>query len=246
MVVAAVGLAFLHLAMVLPVLKSTRSHTYIQEAAGVNIAICTRGWINWAALTPSSIQCSCSSLFIPTSWVFSSAAYTSVWTGHTGLSPVLVGELYWLAPPRSASLSSTKHRNHSTVEVGRDLWRSSGPTPLRQEGHPEQVALDCVQSGVEYLQRRRLHNLSGQPVPVFDHPDSKKPKHQTQNRTCGVQLVIIHEVAAAAETSWWCQEGDHSSEAETANCNRQQVAKNMLDVISFMPPGYYRPAGAVP
>ena len=43
--------------------------------------------------------------------------------------------------------------------VGRDLWGSSGPT-----GHLEQAAPDLVQAGFEYLQRRKLHNLSGQPV----------------------------------------------------------------------------------
>jgi len=36
--------------------------------------------------------------------------------------------------------------------------------PLPKQGHPEQAAHDQVQAGLEYLQRRRLHNLSGQPV----------------------------------------------------------------------------------
>lgn len=43
MFVAVVALAFLYLAMVFPVLKSTRFHTCIQEAAAVNIAISTHG-----------------------------------------------------------------------------------------------------------------------------------------------------------------------------------------------------------
>jgi len=50
--------------------------------------------------------------------------------------------------------------------VGMDLWGSSRPTPLPKKGHLEQVAQDLVQAGFEYLQRRRIHNLSGQPVPV--------------------------------------------------------------------------------
>lgn len=31
--------------------------------------------------------------------------------------------------------------------------------------------------GVDYLQRRSLHSLNGQPVPVFCHPHSKMPPH---------------------------------------------------------------------
>ena len=34
-------------------------------------------------------------------------------------------------------------------------------------GHPEQAAQDLVQAGLEYLQRRRLHSPSGQPVLVL-------------------------------------------------------------------------------
>ena len=60
------------------------------------------------------------------------------------------------------------------VEVGRDLWRSFGPTPLLKQGHVEGVAQDCVQMAFEYLQGWRLHNLSGQPVPVLSHPHSEK------------------------------------------------------------------------
>jgi len=53
------------------------------------------------------------------------------------------------------------------VGVGRDLCGSSSPTHLPKQGHPQQAAEDHVQAGLEYLQRRRLHNLSGQPVPVL-------------------------------------------------------------------------------
>ena len=41
------------------------------------------------------------------------------------------------------------------AEVGRDLWRSSGPNPLFKQGHPEQVALDKVQMVFEDLQDGR-------------------------------------------------------------------------------------------
>lgn len=36
------------------------------------------------------------------------------------------------------------------------------------------VAQDHIKTGFEYIQRWRLHNLSGQPVQVFSHPYSKR------------------------------------------------------------------------
>jgi len=68
----------------------------------------------------------------------------------------------------------TVSQNHRMVGVGRDLWGSSSPTPLPKQGHLQQAAQDLVQVGLEYLQRRRLHNLPGQPVPVLHHPQSKE------------------------------------------------------------------------
>jgi len=47
------------------------------------------------------------------------------------------------------------------LRVGRDLCGSSSPIPLLKQGHLEQAAQDLVQAGLEYLQRRRLHNLPG-------------------------------------------------------------------------------------
>ena len=61
-------------------------------------------------------------------------------------------------------------QNHRVVGVGRDLCGSSRPTPLPKQGHLQQAAQDLVQAGLQYLQRRRLHNLSGQPVPGLRHP----------------------------------------------------------------------------
>jgi len=66
------------------------------------------------------------------------------------------------------------------VRVGRDRITESqngegwkGPlwviqsNPLPKQGHPEQAAQDRVQVGLEYLQRRRLRSLPGQPVSVL-------------------------------------------------------------------------------
>ena len=56
-------------------------------------------------------------------------------------------------------------QNHRVVGVGRDLCGSSSPTPLPKQGLLQQAAQDVIQVGLEYLQRGRLHNIPGQPVP---------------------------------------------------------------------------------
>lgn len=43
------------------------------------------------------------------------------------------------------------YANHRIIEVGRDLWRSSGPNPLLKQGHAEPIAQDYVQIPFEYL-----------------------------------------------------------------------------------------------
>ena len=76
----------------------------------------------------------------------------------------------------------TESQNHRIVGVGRDLCASSSPTPLLKQGHLQQAAQNLVQAGLEYLQRRRLHNLPGQPVPVLRHPQREEvlPHVQTE------------------------------------------------------------------
>jgi len=77
----------------------------------------------------------------------------------------------------------TESQNHRMFRVGRDLCGSSSPTPLPEQGHLQQAAQDLVQVGLEYLQRRRVHNFPGQPVPVLHHPQSEDffPHVQTFN-----------------------------------------------------------------
>jgi len=60
------------------------------------------------------------------------------------------------------------------VGVGRDLCGSSSPTLLPKQGHPEQAVEDLVQAGLEYLQRRRLHHLPGQPGSGLRHPQREE------------------------------------------------------------------------
>ena len=50
--------------------------------------------------------------------------------------------------------------------------------PPAEQDHLEHITQDGIQVGFEYLQKRRLHNLSGQPVPVLCHPHNKEvPSH---------------------------------------------------------------------
>jgi len=81
------------------------------------------------------------------------------------------------------SLGITESENHRMLRVGRDLCGSSSPTLLPKQGHLQHAAQDLVQAGLEYLQRRRLHNLPGQPVPVLCHPQSEEvlPHVQTEH-----------------------------------------------------------------
>jgi len=44
------------------------------------------------------------------------------------------------------------------VGIGRDLCGSSSPNLMPKQGHLQQAVEDLVQAGLEYLQRRRLHN----------------------------------------------------------------------------------------
>jgi len=77
------------------------------------------------------------------------------------------------------------------VGVGRDLWGSSSPTPLPKQGHLEQAAQNLVQAGFEYLQRRRIHSLPGQPVPVLCHSQSKDVLPHVQVELPMFQFVPI-------------------------------------------------------
>ena len=82
-------------------------------------------------------------------------------------------------------------QNHRIVGVGRDLCGSSSPTPPPKQGHLQQAAQDLVQAGLEYLQRRRLHNLTGQPVPVLRHPQREEVPPHVQTELPVPQFVPI-------------------------------------------------------
>ena len=81
--------------------------------------------------------------------------------------------------------------------VGRDLCGSSSPTPLPKQCRLQQAAQDLVQAGLEYLQRRRLHSLPGQPVPVLRHPQSEEVLPHVQTDFPVLQFVPIAAFPAA-------------------------------------------------
>jgi len=68
--------------------------------------------------------------------------------------------------------------------------------PLSKKGHLQQAAQDHVQVGFEYLQRRRIHKPSRQPVPVLRHPQSKEVLH-VQLKLPMLQFVPIAPCPAA-------------------------------------------------
>jgi len=65
-------------------------------------------------------------------------------------------------------------QNHTESQHGRGwkgpLWVTQS-NPLPKQCHLQQAAEDLVQAGLEYLQRRRLHSPSGQPVPGLCHSE---------------------------------------------------------------------------
>lgn len=59
-------------------------------------------------------------------------------------------------------------------KAGRDHWRASSPNSLLQEGPLEHATQDYVLMVHEYLQGSKLHNISGQPIPMLSQPSHQK------------------------------------------------------------------------
>ena len=82
-------------------------------------------------------------------------------------------------------------KNHRMLGVGRDLCGSPSPALLLKQVHLEQAAQDLVQASLEYLQRRRLHSLPGQPVPVLRNPQREEVPPHVQTELPVPQFVPI-------------------------------------------------------
>lgn len=63
-------------------------------------------------------------------------------TDISAFSPRLPGNQH--AHYESRQPGTKKWHNHRTVGVGRDLQRSSSPTPLLRQGHLEHATQDCI------------------------------------------------------------------------------------------------------
>ena len=82
---------------------------------------------------------------------------------HTNLRPLKQTEIIF-------TIHNYESKNNKIPGIERDLKRSLNPTPLLKQGCTSRI----FQTGLEHLQRRRLHNLSWQSVPVHGHPYCKK------------------------------------------------------------------------
>jgi len=106
---------------------------------------------------------------------------------------------------------SVKHHRITESQNGRGwkgpLWVTQS-NPLPKQGHPEQAAQDRVQVGLEYLQRRRLHNLPGLLLPLGERhytclqqkPSSKFSLNWEAGREEGDRVANYHLCYLLTET----------------------------------------------
>ena len=80
---------------------------------------------------------------------------------------------------RSITESQNGHGGNGPLKITQS-------NPPAEQDHLEHIAQDGIQAGFECVQRRRLHNLSGQPVPVLCHP-------HCHSMTC-MFLMIVERV----------------------------------------------------
>ena len=135
-------------------------------------------------------------------------------------------------------------QNHRIVGVWKGpLWVTQS-NPLLKQGHPEQAAQDVVQAGLEYLQRRRLHSLPGQPGPGLRHPQREEvlPHVQTEHEEVAFPTAAfaIAHAAALAFPSFLRRTPETLSQhacARYAYWERSSSVMILLDLISlFFPP----------
>lgn len=83
--------------------------------------------------------------------------------------------VFWYFESPDKTIYCSNSQNRRTIGLGRDLWRSSIQTSWQSTFPTE----DCisVQVSFEYLERRRLHSLPGQPVAMLCHTHKKFSSH---------------------------------------------------------------------
>ena len=75
--------------------------------------------------------------------------------------------------------------------------------PYHRQGHQpphlilEQAAQGCIQPGLEHLQGRGIHSLSGQPVPAPHHSHSEE---LWREKARGTKTLIVLEVISTEKT----------------------------------------------
>lgn len=95
-------------------------------------------------------------------------------------------------------------KNHSMTEVGRDIWRSFGPTPQLRQRHPDQGVQGHVQVAL-VSSRRRPCSLSGQPVPVPLYKwvkNSKKQEKYVISHSVPGMPSILSKKSACSSLQW--------------------------------------------
>jgi len=80
------------------------------------------------------------------------------------ISKHLTDKYYLLFIGVTTWLSYLWLHNHRMAEVGREHWRSSGPTLLLKQGHPQLVAQEYVWIGFWVSPRRETPQPPWQPV----------------------------------------------------------------------------------
>lgn len=109
--------------------------------------------------------------------------------------------VFWYFESPDKTIYCSDSQNHRTIGLGRDLWRSSIQTSWQSTFPTE----DCisVQVGFEYLERRRLHSLPGQPVAMLSH--SQKIFFSCSDRTFCVTVCALCPLScqwAPPKTIW--------------------------------------------
>ena len=81
-----------------------------------------------------------------------------------------------------------KSQNHMGWKGPLEIIETNPPA---KAGSLHQVAQVGVQARLEYLQRRRLHNLPGQPVPVLRHPHREEVLTHIRAKLPMLQLMSV-------------------------------------------------------